>query len=183
MNIELPDWCSTVKLNVKLDSDNDAMQFALDLVEKNIENKTGGPFAAVIVDSQTRLPISFGVNIVEHTNCSVFHAEIVSIIRASYATKTFDLGRTRPVTLYTTAEPCAMCMGAIPWAGIGCVVTGATDSDVREVGFDEGAKPADWLESYYARGIVVRTQVLRRKAIALLQRYVSEGGNRYNGNP
>ena len=85
----------------------------------------------------------------------------------------------RAVTLYSTAEPCAMCLGAIPWSGVNRVVCGARDADVRAVGFDEGDKPVRWVEKFRRRGIAVTRDVRRAEAVGLLARYAAEGGVQY----
>jgi tRNA(Arg) A34 adenosine deaminase TadA len=74
-----------------------------------------------------------------------------------------------------------MCLGALPWSGVARVVCGARDADARAVGFDEGDKPADWVEALQARGIEVLVDVEREAAAALLRDYVARGGLVYNG--
>ena len=81
--------------------------------------------------------------------------------------------------LVTSSEPCAMCFGAIPWAGFRRVVCAARASDDRAVDFDEGDKRADWAETYRGRGIEVVTDVCRNDAVAILEAYVTEGTDLY----
>lgn len=80
------------------------------------------------------------------------------------------------MALYTSAEPCAMCMGAIPWSGVDRVVCAAADADVRAIGFDEGDKPGDWVAACRRRGIAVASGVLRDEAVAVLLAYQASGG-------
>jgi tRNA(Arg) A34 adenosine deaminase TadA len=117
------------------------------------------------------------------TNCSVVHAEIVAIILAQQKLATFDLGAEGlpAYELFTSTEPCAMCLGAIPWSGISSLICGARDEDARKIGFDEGEKPEKWIKSLAVRGIRVTRDVLRDKAKTILQQYVDEGGIIYNG--
>lgn len=82
----------------------------------------------------------------------------------------------------SSAEPCAMCLAAIPWSGARRLVCGARDEDVRAIGFDEGDKPGAWLEHYHRRGIQVTRDVMRPQAVQLLARYQAEGGVVY-GRP
>jgi tRNA(Arg) A34 adenosine deaminase TadA len=113
----------------------------------------------------------------------VVHAEIVAIILAQQKLATFDLGAEGfpECELVTTTEPCAMCLGAIPWSGISSLVCGARDADVRKIGFDEGDKPDEWIKKLESRSIAVTRNILRDEAMAILQRYVDEGGIIYNG--
>ena len=82
--------------------------------------------------------------------------------------------------LVTSVEPCAMCLGAVPWSGVRRLVCGARGEDACAIGFDEGAKPADWVRGLESRGIEVQRDVLRAAAVAVLRRYVEEGGVLYN---
>ncbi|MBW8034461.1 MAG: nucleoside deaminase [Planctomycetes bacterium] len=157
------------------------MSLALELAKLNIEHKTGGPFAAAIFEQQTGKLISVGVNLVTSTNCSIAHAEIVAIAIAQKKLETFDLyADNTPRQLVTTTEPCAMCLGAIPWSGIRSVVCGAKDEDARQIGFDEGAKPKDWIDQLKNRNIEVTRNIKRQQAIEILRSYVNHGGKIYN---
>jgi tRNA(Arg) A34 adenosine deaminase TadA len=117
--------------------------------------------------------------------CSIAHAEIVAIVLAQQHFGTHDLGRSDlpRLELVTSVEPCAMCLGAIPWSGIGRLICGAREEDARAIGFDEGDKPADRIEGLRRRGIVVTENVLRDEAAAVLRDYVQAGGAIYNGAP
>ncbi len=74
-----------------------------------------------------------------------------------------------------------MCFGATPWSGVRRLVCGAWEDDAREIGFDEGPKPVDWVEALTTRGIEVRRGVLRDTAKSVLRAYASQGGVIYNG--
>jgi tRNA(Arg) A34 adenosine deaminase TadA len=82
--------------------------------------------------------------------------------------------------LVSSTEPCAMCLGAIPWSGVRGLVCGARDEDARAAGFDEGTKPANWAKALDERGIEVVRDVLRDEAREVLRSYVSGGGTIYN---
>jgi tRNA(Arg) A34 adenosine deaminase TadA len=157
------------------------MGLVLDLAEANIAHG-GGPFAAAVFALGTGELIAGGVNLVVPLCAPIAHAEIVAIALAGQARQTFDLGRRGPVELVTSCEPCAMCLGAVPWSGVKRVVAGARDADARAVGFDEGDKPADWADSLRRRGVEVFTDVLRDRASAVLQSYAGMGGPIYNGS-
>jgi len=179
MIVELPSWVSSIQLPVSA-SDEDVMRFVIELARANVRHATGGPFACAIVDDSGGV-LGIGVNLVEQTQCSVFHAEMVAIVNASDHQASWDLGIRGPATLYSSAEPCAMCMGAIPWSGVHRIVVAARDVDVRAIGFDEGVKPIDWIDVYRRRGIDVTRDVLRDDAVAVLRAYAQGGGLLYNG--
>lgn len=137
-----------------------------------------GPFGAIIVD-ETGKCIGRGVNMVQLYSISILHAEIVAIMDAQINLRSYRLDGIGHFTLFSTAEPCAMCLGAIPWSGVSQLVTAARDSDVRGIGFDEGVKPQPWTKGLIDKGIQVTTDVCREKANELLQRYKGRGGDIY----
>jgi len=157
------------------------MQFVIRAARRNVE-EGGGPFAAGIFEQETGKLVSLGVNLVESRNCSILHAEMVAIMLAQQRLGTYDLGGSDlPVhELVSSAEPCAMCFGAIPWSGVRSLVTGASGEDVRSIGFDEGAKPENWIEELESRDIRVRTGVEREQAKKVLRLYQQSGGRIYN---
>lgn len=176
----IPAWLTewAVSLPETVESDEAAMQLALEAARMNVQQNTGGPFGAIVVDTTERKILSVGVNLVVFASSSVLHAEMVAMMRAQLRRRFHRVGGTSglPTTLFTSAEPCAMCMGAIPWSGIDRVVCGASDSDVRKTGFDEGHKPFDWISAYALRGIRVTTGVLRNEAVTVLEGYRRAGG-------
>lgn len=178
-DLRLPSWIDDIAGSAPRNgSEADRMAFAIDLARKNVAQGTGGPFGAAIF-SQTGALVSVGVNLVTSASCSVFHAEIVAIIMAQRALGTFDLS-SHHLELYSSTEPCAMCLGAIPWSGVRKLVCGARDEDARVVGFDEGAKPPDWKAGLVERGISVVTDICRGDAAAVLDEYARGGGRIYN---
>lgn len=160
----------------------DRMRLATRLARKNIETGTGGPFGAAVFDMSSNRLLSVGVNLVESSNCSVLHAEIVAIILAQERLRTYDLGAEGMpgCELVSSVEPCAMCLGAIPWSGIRRLVCGAPGKDAEEIGFDEGDKPADWAGSLERRGIEVIRGVLASEAGDVLREYGRMGGKIYS---
>lgn len=179
MNVALPSWVADIAPPLSI-GDDEIMRYVIDLARANVEHGTGGPFACAIVSDAGEV-LGVGVNLVATAGCCVFHAEIVALINASDHVQSWDLGAEHGATLYTSAEPCAMCMGAIPWSGVHRVVVAARDEDVRVIGFDEGAKPSDWIAVYQRRGISVRRDVLREESIDVLRDYADRGGLLYNG--
>src|SRR3970282_159819 len=108
--------------------------------------------------------------------------EILAPSLAQRRLRTYTLSASpRAIQLVSSAEPCAMCLGAIAWSGVSELVTGATDSDARSIGFDEGAKPRGWTRVLPARGSRACTEVLRPEAREILELYRRSGGEIYNG--
>lgn len=180
MMVPLPAWTDDLVPPVQSDDDT-IMNWVISLARHNVDNGTGGPFAAAIVRDDDREVVAIGLNLVQSLQCTMFHAEVVALMRAQHAVSTWDLASTGTYVLYTSAEPCAMCMGAIPWAGIRRVVIAARDEDVRRIGFDEGVKATTWVDGYLTRGISVTRDVRRSESIEVLERYLSSGGVIYNG--
>jgi tRNA(Arg) A34 adenosine deaminase TadA len=186
LTLSLPGWLGEI-LNagsIEIQSVEERMRFVIGLSQKNVEQETGGPFAAAIFEVDTGVLISAGVNIVVASNCSLAHAEMVAISFAQKALDTFDLGAKHlpACQLVTSCQPCAMCLGAIPWSGVRQVICGATDSDARQAGFDEGVKPQNWQASLLDRGIEVVCDVLQPEAAAVFDMYEDQGGRVYNGS-
>jgi tRNA(Arg) A34 adenosine deaminase TadA len=182
LEIPLPRWFEAwaATLPARLGDDAAAMSVALEACRRNLDAGTGGPFGAALIEEETRRLLGIGVNLVVSGRASVLHAEIVALTLAQQRAGNDNLAAGgRAVTLYSTAEPCAMCLGAIPWSGVNRVVCGARDADVRAVGFDEGDKPVRWVEKFRRRGIAVTRDVRRAEAVGLLARYAAEGGVQY----
>jgi tRNA(Arg) A34 adenosine deaminase TadA len=160
----------------------DRMRLAVELSRFNIQHRTGGPFGAVIFERETGRLLAPGVNLVTSLDCSVFHAEMVAIMVAQGIVGNRDLGGPgqAPYELVASTQPCAMCLGATLWSGVGQLVCGARDDDAEEIGFDEGMKPADWVGSLEERGISVERDVLRDEAASVLREYAEGGGEIYN---
>ncbi len=178
--IWLPEWVDDFVRAEKgtFSSVEERMMFVCKLARRNIEMETGGPFGAGVFDPTGRL-IAVGVNRVETIGLSIAHAEIVALSLAQGLLDTYDLASGGNLELVTSTEPCAMCLGAVPWSGIRGVVCGARDQDARAVGFDEGDKPTDWKEKLEQRGIAVQVDVCREVAVEVLREYVRRGGEIY----
>lgn len=103
-------------------------------IAMSIENVTrgGGPFAALVVKDGKI--VGSGVNQVTATNDPTAHAEIVAIRAACRALNTFQLDG---CDIYTTCEPCPMCLGAIYWARPTRVFFANTREDAKDIGFDD----------------------------------------------
>lgn len=159
------------------------MRWVVNLSRINVREGTGGPFAAAVFETESGQLLAAGMNLVTTARCSLAHAEIVAIGLAQRAVGRYSLadGDLPVYELVSSCEPCAMCMGAIPWSGVRRLICGARDTDARSIGFDEGAKPESWVQTLAARGIEVVRDVLRSEAAAVLREYADNGGAIYNG--
>lgn len=110
---------------------NKIMKIALDKARYGIRNNEGGPFGAVIVDSNGNI-ISTGNNRVIIDKDPTAHAEVVAIRRACAKLKTYDL---TGYILYTSCEPCPMCLSAIIWSNIKVVYYALDKRDAQNIGF------------------------------------------------
>jgi tRNA(Arg) A34 adenosine deaminase TadA len=182
--VKLPQWVDDILPGSEIfcPTIEERMELAITLAAGNIRNN-GSPFGAAVFERYSGKLVAPGINLVLQTNCSVVHAEIVAIMLAQQKVANFDLGAEGlpDYELVTTTEPCAMCIGAIPWSGISSLVCGARDEDARSIGFDEGDKHADWIGNLQSRAISVIRDIYRDKAKAVLQQYIDAGGIIYNG--
>jgi guanine deaminase len=108
------------------------MRQAIQLAIENVRSGRGGPFAAVVVRDGEAL--AWGTNLVTSTYDPTAHAEIVAIREACRTLGHFQL---TGCEIYTSCEPCPMCLGAIYWARPERIFFGATYSDAAETGFDD----------------------------------------------
>lgn len=110
---------------------NKYMELAKENAKKGIKNNEGGPFGAVITDKEGNI-IANGNNKVLKNNDPTAHAEIVAIREACKKLNTYDLSE---YILYTSCEPCPMCLSAIIWSNIKKVYYGCTKKDAGKIGF------------------------------------------------
>lgn len=137
------------------------MQEALAAGKKGLLSHLGGPFGAVIV-KDNRI-ISSGSNEVTSTNDPTAHAEIVAIRRACQSLKTFSL---EGAFLFTTCEPCPMCLSALYWARIQGYYYAATQHDAQKAGFDDSFFYEELRKSQKDRAVQSH-QMLREEALEL----------------
>lgn len=108
------------------------MAEALRLATENVLAGRGGPFAALVTRGGEVL--ARGSNLVTSSNDPTAHAEVTAIRRACSALNTFQL---QGCEIYTTCEPCPMCLGAIYWARLDRIYFAATRDDAAAAGFDD----------------------------------------------
>ena len=108
------------------------MQEAIEQAIENVRTGRGGPFGALVVkDGEV---VARGTNLVTASNDPTAHAEVVAIRKACRSLGSFQLD---DCDLYTSCEPCPMCLGAIYWARLRRVFYGGTHEDAAAAGFDD----------------------------------------------
>ena len=108
------------------------MRRAIELATENVLAGSGGPFGAVVVrDGEI---IATGVNLVTSTNDPTAHAEVVAIRAACLALGDFQL---TGCEVYTSCEPCPMCLSALYWSRCGAIFYGNSAADATAAGFDD----------------------------------------------
>lgn len=144
------------------------MQQAIDLALKSVNQYDGGPFGAIIVKNNKI--IGQGYNAVTKSCDPTAHAEIQAIRDACQHENEFHL---TDCQLYTTCEPCPMCMSAIYWSHIGQVFYAASGPDARQAGFDDVMIKDELLKPYADRKINI-TQIMRHQAQDIFQNWLAK---------
>jgi len=143
------------------------MQRAIDMAEKGMDSKAGGPFGCVIVKDGKI--IAEGHNEVTSTNDPTAHAEVVTIRKACKTLNSFQLD---DCTIYTSCEPCPMCLGAIYWARPKQVFYACNKVDAAKIHFDD-----QFIYEELDKGIDNRsikfTPILRQQAIKVFDKWDS----------
>jgi tRNA(Arg) A34 adenosine deaminase TadA len=140
------------------EQDKDFMREAIRLADESVKNG-GGPFGAVIVkDGEI---IAGSSNSVTIDNDPTAHAEVNTIRQACKKLGTFDLSG---CTIYTSCEPCPMCLGAIYWAHLSHIFYGNNRKDAAEIDFDDDFIYLE-LEKPMKERSVPFTQLMKREAL------------------
>ena len=149
------------------------MEMAVSEARKGIANGDGGPFGAVIVkDGEV---IASGHNRVLSNNDSTCHGEIDAIRKAESKLGTYDL---TDCEIYTTGEPCPMCLAAIMWANIGKVYYGCSLADNEGIGFrDERFDEMMGGRSGLPDGFLEERD--REMCLEVFKEYMEMGGAKY----
>lgn len=146
------------------------MEKAIEVANNGIDNNEGGPFGAIIVDKLGNI-VSCGNNKVILNNDPTAHAEIVAIREACKKLNNYDLSE---YVLYTSCEPCPMCLSAIIWANIKYVYYGCTKEDAKKIGFKD-EKIYDFFNQK-DKDLIQLKQLDRDKCIKLFEKYKSQNG-------
>ncbi|MCK5169217.1 MAG: nucleoside deaminase [Bacteroidales bacterium] len=140
------------------------MREAIELSIKNVDTN-GGPFGAVIVkDGEI---IAKGINKVTSNNDPTAHAEVNAIREAAAKLGTFDL---KGCEIYSSCEPCPMCLGAIYWARLDKLYFANTKKDAKEIDFDDSFIYEE-LELPVEKRKIPTTQILRDEAIVAFNKW------------
>ena len=145
--------------------DNSFMARAIQLSIENVRSGRGGPFGTVVVKDGAI--ISEATNQVTATNDPTAHAEVLAIRNACKKLGVFDL---QGCEIYTSCEPCPMCLGAIYWARLTRVYFANTAADASKVGFDDSAIYREIAQPYAKRQIPM-IQMMRKEALAAFREW------------
>jgi tRNA(Arg) A34 adenosine deaminase TadA len=181
--ITWPEWMyETVTFGTRYQTDEDRMRLAIDLARQNVQRGTGGPFGAAIFERSTGELLSVGVNSVVRLNNSTLHGEMVAIMMAQHRIGSYTLAGSpeRSYELFSSCDPCAMCLGAVLWSGVKRMVTGADRDDATALNFEEGPVFPQSYAYLEERGMTIKRSVLRQEAAAVLDLYRRQGGQIYN---
>lgn len=140
--------------------DNPFMARAIQLSIENVESRGGGPFGAVIVKDGAI--IAEAANQVTTTNDPTAHAEVLAIRAACAKLGVFEL---RGCDIYTSCEPCPMCLGAIYWARLARILFANDAADASRAGFDDSLIYSDLARPFMERKIPA-IQMMREQARA-----------------
>jgi guanine deaminase len=145
--------------------ENRFMRRAIELSIENVRSGKGGPFAALVVKDGEIL--ATGTNLVTSGCDPTAHAEVVAIREACRKLREFQLAGCE---IYTTCEPCPMCLGAIYWARPARVYFANTASDAAAIGFDDSFIYQQ-LGVALAERAIPMVQMMREEALAAFQEW------------
>lgn len=143
------------------------LNLACEEAKRGVEANSGGPFGAVICDSSGKV-ISCCHNRVLETHDPTNHAEVVAIREACLRLGTHDLSG---CTIYSSCEPCPMCLSAIIWANIEKVYCGASRIDCDNIGFRD-KEIYDYING--KNNMISVEKVTNKKCVDLLNNYSNE---------
>src|SRR5271167_1109402 len=146
------------------------MARAIQLSIDNVQSGRGGPFGAVVVKDGSI--VAEAANQVTATNDPTAHAEVLVIRQACQKLGCFEL---KGCDLYTSCEPCPMCLGAIYWARIDKVYFGNLAADAAKIGFDDSAIYKELARPRAQREIPM-VQMMREEALAAFLAWAGKPG-------
>jgi tRNA(Arg) A34 adenosine deaminase TadA len=181
--VDVPEWIGDVVNWEKVyATDEDRMRLAIELARENVLRRTGGPFGAAIFERSTGALLSVGVNSVVRLNNSTLHGEMLAIMTAQHRIGSYTLAGSPQASyeLFSSCDPCAMCLGAVLWSGLRRMVTGADRDDATALSFEEGPVFPQSYAYLEERGVTITRGVLRQEAAEVLELYRRQGGQIYN---
>ena len=184
VNVDYPDWVNSVVDWAHLYStDEERMRLAIAVARANVEHGTGGPFGAAIFEADSGRLVGVGMNSVVRLNNCTLHGEMMAFMMAQHRVGSFTLNAPHLPAheLFTSCEPCAMCLGATLWSGVQRVVYAAAREDASRLNFEEGPVFPESYQYLEERGIRIVRNVLRDEARAVLEIYRQKSGKIYNG--
>ncbi|MBO5142675.1 MAG: nucleoside deaminase [Clostridia bacterium] len=154
---------------------NEIMKKAFNRAKKTMNENYGGPFGAAVVNADGEV-LSVASNTVLKDHNPTAHGEINAIIKACKKIQSEDLSG---CTLYTTAYPCPMCLGAIIWANIDKVYYGCTAQDAEDIGFRD-----DYIYDFIKgkmkdKAVMDLKQIDREECLKLFEEYKKKGKEIY----
>jgi len=144
------------------------MSRAIQLSVENVRSGQGGPFGAVVVKNDDI--VAEGANRVTSTKDPTAHAEVVAIREACRKLGVFDL---EGCDLYTSCEPCPMCLGAIYWARLSRIYFGGLAADASAAGFDDSVIYDQFALPHPERAIPM-VQMMRQEALAAFRAWADQ---------
>ena len=144
------------------------MARAIELAKKGVEANAGGPFGCVVAKNGEI--VAEGNNRVTSTNDPTAHAEIIAIREACKALNAFQLDG---CTIYTSCEPCPMCLGAIYWARPEKVFFACTRDDAANIGFEDDFIYKELEKSNEDREMVLLS-LMRDEALEVFQNWATK---------
>ena len=184
VHIEYPAWVQEIiDWNQLYHTDQDRMRLAIRVARENVERGSGGPFGAAIFESESGRLVSVGMNSVVRLNNCTLHGEMFAFMMAQQRVGSFTLKSPNLPAheLFTSCEPCAMCLGTTLWSGVQRVVYGAAREDASLLNFEEGPVFPESYKYLEDRGIEIVRNVMRSEARAILELYRTKSGKIYNG--
>ena len=145
--------------------DNAFMARAIQLSIDNVRSGRGGPFGAVVVKDSNI--VAEGANQVTSTNDPTAHAEVLAIRKACKNLGVFEL---EGCDIYSSCEPCPMCLGAIYWARLSRVYFANSAADASKIGFDDSLIYREIAQPHTQRKISM-IQMMREQALAAFREW------------
>ena len=149
--------------------DRDLMRRAIELAQAGIDTSAGGPFGCVI--ARGGRIVGEGVNQVTSTNDPTAHAEIVAIRNACRNLNSFQL---EGCAVYTSCEPCPMCLGAIYWARPRQIYIACDRNDAAAAGFDDAFIYEELCGTDLANRKVPVSVLLRDEGIKVFENWIAK---------